>query len=826
LLLTSLGVMSDAFKLPNAISSNMVLQREPLAARLWGFGDLSEMITVTLDGVSQSTHVDSKGNWLVELDKQAASVGRTIDIRSSSGENVTLSNIAFGDVFLCSGQSNMEFSVNDAFDAELEIADSVNYPNLRLYTEQKTAANVPQLDGSSKAPYQWGVSKPDSFTPVGGARFSYFSATCYFFGRDLYKSMDGKVPIGLVASDWGGQKVEVFSSPDALQDATCGGTVSPSRQNIASPGDALDYLPIEQDSVDALPEASVAVSNSQLWNAMIYPFLNMRFTGATWYQGEANAGNPTSYACRFPAMIADWRKKFDLPNLSFFFVQLAAYGQDYAEIRNAQMAALKLPQTGYAAAIDLGDPSSPLGSIHPRRKQEVGRRLALACLKVQYDMDVVATGPVFESFTSDGNSTTLRFEKDSSIGLHLNGTAACTTCCQQSPLEVQIFPGYGWRRTDVPVVSVNALSADVTLSAGESIVGVRFAWEGYPQCALYNGEGGPDDHAGIAATPFRFSQPIPVKSWTPVFRQTYPNIWQPGVLTLNPEDEDSDMFARLDTLDELLSANGNLEFKLRWADPYANEANHWKQSSNPVTNAKNKLSGVDGYEAIHINQTQNGWGGLEYNSNGLSLLDGEPGSGSWYYAIGYNGADWGQGQTIPSFKRAAQAVELFAMNPNTSKWTLVFRQTLPHLWDFKDPWNVNSDDPHAEVYAILDQLEGFRAADGKFELKLMWPDYWNIWTQTSNPAAATPVSGYSPIDVRYTGENFGGLEWFDDGRNRTMIKGTIGTDDWYYSVGWEGSSWGKNRAGFPAWGGNSAGAKQVELFVNSGTLDSGFIFLV
>jgi len=138
---------------------------------------------------------------------------------------------------------------------------------------------------------------------------------------------------------------------------------------------------------------------SQLWNAMIHPFIKMRFLGATWYQGEANAGNPTSYACRFPAMIADWRKKFMLPDLSFFFVQLAAYRADYSLIRNAQMAALKLPKVGYAVAIDIGDPTSPFGDIHPRRKQEVGRRLALSCLNIQYGMKNVHTGPIAMSAT-------------------------------------------------------------------------------------------------------------------------------------------------------------------------------------------------------------------------------------------------------------------------------------------------------------------------------------------------------------------------------------------------------------------------------------------
>jgi len=486
---------SNALRLPNAISSNMVLQRAPLAPRLWGFANTSEVISVTIGEQSVSTQPDADGNWVLELPMQHASTGRTISISSSSGETQTLSNIAFGDVYLCSGQSNMEFSTNDAFNATQEIEDSINYPDLRLYTIKDTPANSPQLDGVSKADYQWGVSSPASFVPVGGNGMSYFSATCYFFGRDLYKALGGDVPIGLVASDWGGQRVEAFSSPDAMADTTCGGTQEPTEGPVPNPG------------------------TSQLWYGQIYPFLNMRFTGATWYQGEANVDDPDSYACRFPAMIVDWRKKFQLPDLSFFFVQLAAYSQDYSEIRAAQMAALQLPKTGYAVAIDLGDPSSPQGSIHPRRKQEVGRRLALACQRVQYGMDVVATGPVFESYEIDGHHIAISFAQDTSEGLHLAGTAACGACCSESPLEVQIIEGAEvnqWQRTEMLTVTGHTATAQVSLVEGQSIGGLRFNWEGYPQCSLYNGLGGPDDHTGVAASPFKpFSTPSPPIPYDP-----------------------------------------------------------------------------------------------------------------------------------------------------------------------------------------------------------------------------------------------------------------------------------------------------------------------
>jgi sialate O-acetylesterase len=463
----------------------------------------------------------------------------------------------------------MEFSTNMAFDAEAELEDSANYPNLRLYTIADTAADTPQIDGKSKTNYQWGVSNSSAFQPVGGAGFSYFSATCYFFGRDLYKALGGAIPIGLVASDWGGQKVECFSSPDAIQDATCGGTVNASTNNelvggpLASrrPNSTLHYTPLESlslvetdgDEVQDQPNPGT----SQLWFGQIYPFINMRFTGATWYQGEANAGDPDGYACRFPAMIADWRKKFDLPNLSFFFVQLAAFQSDYSAIRAAQMAALQLPKTGFACAIDIGDPTSPAGGIHPRRKQEVGRRLNLACQKVQYGLEVVSEGPTLEAHkftqaTAAGGSmasATVTFRADTAVGLHQYGTAACAACCTQSPMELQTAVDLQWVRTGPMTISGTSVTAAINTT--KKIVGVRFDWTGYPQCALYNGVGGPDNHTGIAAPPFMITPPPPPPvSWKLVYRQTVtPNgggLWKSGELSVNPTDETNDMFATLD----------------------------------------------------------------------------------------------------------------------------------------------------------------------------------------------------------------------------------------------------------------------------------------
>lgn len=730
------------------------------------------------------------------MPKQKASAGHTL-IVSSGGANFTLTNIAFGDVFLCSGQSNMQFSTNDAFNASAEIADSINYPDLRFYTIKLTEANSPQYDGSSAANYQWGVSGPSSFVPPGGAHFSYFSATCYFFGRDLYKSLGGEVPIGLVASDWGGQRVECFSSPDALADETCGGTVTPGVGEMAG-----------HDT----PNRRRLPGNTQLWYGQIYPFLPMRFKGATWYQGEANAGDPDSYACRFPAMIADWRKKFDLPDMSFFFVQLAAFSSNYALIRQAQTVALKLPNTGMAVAIDIGDPTSPEGSIHPRRKQEVGRRLSLSALAVQYGKDVVYQGPTMVSidYNSHGNSSaTVHYDPRTTTNLHASGTAACTLCCDQLPFELQLEPDRKWVRATEMDIQANTVVVRTNVTQAK-VVGVRFDFEGYPQCALYNGKGGPDDHTGIAAPPFQVAAPLPPpKSWTPVFRQTLPGLYKQGQFSLNPHTKapfTEPMFSVLDQLEAWRHPDTHdFEFMLRWPDPTGTETLHWKQITNPF---KDK-GPVTGYEPVNVTHTDNGWAGLRQSSQ--CLMDGSSSSNLWFYCVGYRGVNWGHGLSIPSWGRPASVCELQVKDTVTGVWEVVFRQTLPHLYKAGE-WRVNANDPGNETYAVLDTLERFRSpTDGKIEFKLYWPDARNIWRQTSNPTSPGGVKGYMPVSVEFTGNNWGGLEYNQGtSEGESLLDGSVNSNQWFYAVGWQGGQWGQDAIPGP----NGEGVQSAELFVS------------
>ena len=236
------------------------------------------------------------------------------------------------------------------------------------------------------------------------------------------------------------------------------------------------------------------------------------------YQGEANAGDPVSYACRFPSMISDWRKKFNLPDLSFFYVQLAGYpdGKRWAYLRASQSAALRLPKVGFATAIDLADPVSPRGSIHPRRKQEVGRRLSLSARVIQYKerSGLVNLGPTLTGVqlgSGESSITRLSFVPGTADGLHLHGSAACNICCTELPFEVMDSLG-NWTRVDAAQVR----NEEVFLTTNiKQIFGIRYAWEPMPQCILYSGVGGADDHSGLAAAPFEWCPyPSGKGAWT------------------------------------------------------------------------------------------------------------------------------------------------------------------------------------------------------------------------------------------------------------------------------------------------------------------------
>ena len=530
-----------ALSLHSFLGSHMVLAREPLSARVWGNSTSGETVTVTLAGVGSfhSEPAAGNGSWFVDLPPQPAGINHKLTF-SDSTTTTTLNDVAFGDVYLCTGQSNMEFSLNAAMNASAEIAGSIHYPNIRLATVANQFSDTPMANALPITNYTeggkivaWRRSEPDAFAPANTTDFSYFSAVCYLFGRDLHRQMHG-VPIGLVASDVGGVKIETMMSVDARLDQTCGGTTyryvprsngtmtrvdqvggdgsmrrgSISDHGIDGANDAEEEL---KHSLSRDMSVGLSVSPGQMWNGMIHPLLNMRFLGVAFYQGESNslAGCPQAYSCQFPALIADWRQKFRSPDLGFYFVQLAGYGfHDYTHLRAAQLAALQLPAVGMATAIDLGDMASPHGGIHPRLKQEVGRRLALTARAVQFLEPVSYEGPKLlgvQLLDRQGTSAVLTFAPSSAMNLHLDGTAGCQDCCATPPTKpwFAAFELQAPNSTWLPAMNATVHRNTVLVRSAVSISGVRAGWNGMPDCLLYNGHGGALDHAGLPAPPFR-----------------------------------------------------------------------------------------------------------------------------------------------------------------------------------------------------------------------------------------------------------------------------------------------------------------------------------
>ncbi|KAK3746757.1 hypothetical protein QZH41_013585, partial [Actinostola sp. cb2023] len=390
-------VDSKVFRFANIYGDHMVLQQAPFRANVWGFGEVGQPVVVIIGNLAYQVKVvagpQGKGMWTANLD---AHKGGPYSITASSKVNstlynITLNNVLFGDVWICSGQSNMQFSIAQVINMSEAVKEAENYPNIRLFTAFQVQSDIPLYE-LSVVQQPWSVASSAS---VNGGVWKYFSAVCWFYAKNLYDKY--KHPLGMIATDWGGTPVEAWSSPDAL--ATC---------NIT---DLIPRKVLPEEEIFAPPNPS---KPSVLYNAMIHPLLKMTVFGAIWYQGEANAGVPNNYNCTFPAMIDDWRQKWYTstgghtdPLFAFGFVQLSSYGDDptviggFPVIRWAQTANYgyvpnaRMRNVFMAVSMDLGNASSPWGSIHPNDKQDVGYRLALSGRAIAYsESGVYYTGPL------------------------------------------------------------------------------------------------------------------------------------------------------------------------------------------------------------------------------------------------------------------------------------------------------------------------------------------------------------------------------------------------------------------------------------------------
>ena len=369
-----------AVKLPAIFGDHMVLQREqPLP--VWGWDEPGKEVTVTLGDAKATAKTDASGKWLVKLPALKAGGPLTLTVAGTSQEIRT--DILVGEVWICSGQSNMEMDVNGSNNAAEEKA-AANHPQIRHIKITRVPAATPQTDVAAGG---WQVCTPQT---VGG-----FTAAGYFFGRQLQQTLN--VPIGLIGSNWGGTRIEPWTPPAGFQQV-------PALKDIA---DKLDTFPSKDANGNVNHQSPLA-----LYNSMIHPLVPYAIRGAIWYQGESNNGEGMLYFEKMKALIGGWRTVWCNPELAFYFVQLApfSYGGDptkLAGIWEAQTATLSVPHTGMAVTVDI----SNLKDIHPKNKQDVGKRLALWALAQDYcKTDLVYSGPLYKSMQVDGTKIRLSFD--------------------------------------------------------------------------------------------------------------------------------------------------------------------------------------------------------------------------------------------------------------------------------------------------------------------------------------------------------------------------------------------------------------------------------
>lgn len=482
----------------NALGSNMVLQRAPHRSRVWGWTlTAGAEVTLEIDGRRQNatytTTSDSNLEWVVELQPALAGGPHTIYISSTDGQSQVFQNVMFGDVWVCGGQSNMEFVVSQSFNGSKYIANAAAYSDVRLFTVGQGTTSYDPLSEFSTIEQVWTPASPDA---VGGPDYSRFSAACWYFGINLYEYY--LVPIGLVSSNWGGTYIQAWSSPDALSKCSS----QDYKEDMESEGDVSAKFFAEETAGNP-NEPSV------LWNAMIVPLLQMRIRGAIWYQGESNVGGARAYACQFPAMIFDWREKWDEgpTEMAFHFVQLAPYTNGNTgklpEQRLAQTDALNLPDVGFACAIDLGDPDSPYGNIHPRDKYDVGYRLFLNALYLTYhEYHITYLGPTVSKISYNVNDTAnavVEFEDETIVtGLVLRNPVCPSNLPAGSCAGAQLRSLDGtWHNA---TISLSGETAVFTLDGSGrnlKIVGARYGFADWPLASIYNG-------VGLPAPPFYY----------------------------------------------------------------------------------------------------------------------------------------------------------------------------------------------------------------------------------------------------------------------------------------------------------------------------------
>lgn len=481
-------------RLATLFSAGTVLQRD-MPVPVWGWAAPGEMVTVAFAGQSKTGKAGENGRWDILLDPiPASATPRPLTVTPSTinHQTLTVTNVLVGDVWLCSGQSNMQFPVSKAANAAAEIA-ATDFPSLRMLTVKPVVAGAPRADVEGS----WRVCSPKS---VGE-----FSAVAYFFGREIARTQ--KVPVGLIHASMGWTPSEAWTPREALRGNADTAYIAErwdwvGDTSVQAAGTALrEEWTRQNQKLKALGKAPLsplkgpgdpnfAHRASGLWNGAVAPLVPCALRGIIWYQGETNERRGYRYRIEFPLLIESWRSAWRRPELPFIFVQVANVlppvpapaESEWAELRESQALALKLPHTGMAVTIDIGEEKD----VHPKNKQDVGLRLALQARALVYGEKIPHNSPAFASLKLEGGR----------IRLHFTDSYGKLKTKDAAPPKGFAISGadrrYVYAQAEIDGEDVIVWSDEV-----KEPVAVRYAWANNPAgCNLCNA-------AALPAIPFR-----------------------------------------------------------------------------------------------------------------------------------------------------------------------------------------------------------------------------------------------------------------------------------------------------------------------------------
>lgn len=450
--------------LPPVFGPGMVLQRDG-PVPVWGTASPREDVTVSVAGQSKKTRAGAKGQWRVTLDPMKA--GGPHEFVVQGNNTLRLTGVLVGEVWVCSGQSNMQWSVKQSADGAREIA-LATFPQLRLLSVPRKTAEQPQTTFKGA----WTACTPKSVAS--------FSAVAYYFGRNLHRTLE--VPVGLIHTSYGGTPAEAWMGRKAFK----------KHKSLKPLLERWKKAVARSDVNPKVADARIHPHRpANLWNAMVAPLVPYAMRGVIWYQGESNAGRAAQYRTLFPALIGAWRSQWGQGDFPFYFVQLANWRprlpepapSAWAELREAQALTLEsVPNTGMAVTIDIGDAAN----IHPSNKQDVGRRLAAWALAKDYGQRVVFSGPTFKSLKKGKSGSMIVTFAHTGGGLETN---------DDDPVHGFAVAGkdqvFHWAEARIEGEAIV-----LTCPKVKKPVAVRYGWADNPECNLMNKE-------GLPATPFR-----------------------------------------------------------------------------------------------------------------------------------------------------------------------------------------------------------------------------------------------------------------------------------------------------------------------------------